>query len=626
MADGKSTKEKNRKEDGRIVYARPHAAEASKDEDDGLGSAINLSKRFSIAPTLTPLLIGFALLIGLVIGLGYSSDKQLKGVSSRALQLESQRTSQFKFLLRLQDALRQLNNEARARARVEGESGLMLPFKFRMRNAREELDKALDDFERLSLAQNEQGRNFRDNVVAYLEVVDDLERYSLEGFTRFQAVERGLENIIASVEREKDKIPQEIEQSKRAASESIFFLTVLSVLTGSLVAGGVVWEVQRRFRQLRRNIDDLRRERRFSRQMLKGMVSAIAAIDHQNHIRSANDAFFRVFPDARIGASIYDKFTTPEGLKMLASATATRVERPTYHGRWNLHHGGADGDGRTFDVYSSPLEIDNERGQLLMLVDATEAAQAENDLRRQEALAAVGRAAAQVAHEIKNPLGSIRLGVAMLRDMTGSPEAINTIDLVERGIDHLNKLTLDVTQFSRRKQLTLSDVDINELLDGSLELVADKIQEKQTPIERRFSAEPLRVECDADQLRQVFVNLFANAIDASPARSALTVSTARVSVERRVGRDGGSSNGGGASGRLVSLARIDITDAGTGMDEATRARIFEPFFTTKKRGTGLGLAIAKQIVEQHGGSLTVASTPGEGTTFTIDLPLKQSDK
>ncbi len=235
-------------------------------------------------------------------------------------------------------------------------------------------------------------------------------------------------------------------------------------------------------------------------------------------------------------------------------------------------------------------------------------------MRRQEALAAVGQAAAQVAHEIKNPLGSIRLGVAMLRDMTREREAITTIDLVERGIEHLSKLTLDVTQFSRRRQLTLADVDVSELLNESLDLIAEKLQEKRTPVERHFPAEPLEGNWDEDQLRQVFVNLLANAVDAGPAESPVKVSVERVTLSAGERRNG-------EGGRQVSGARVSITDLGQGMDERTRARMFEPFFTTKKKGTGLGLAIAKQIVEQHGGAIRVDSAPGQGTRFIIDLPL-----
>ncbi|MDQ5838501.1 MAG: ATP-binding protein, partial [Acidobacteriota bacterium] len=316
---------------------------------------------------------------------------------------------------------------------------------------------------------------------------------------------------------------------------------------------------------------------------------------------------------ASVGVYIHDKFTTPDGLKLLAAATSTRVRATLYRGRFRLAFAD-DARAHAFDVYSSPLEIEGEQGQLLTLVDVTEAAEAEQDLRRQESLAAVGRAAATVAHEIKNPLGSIRLGVAMLRDMTKDREAINTIDLVERGIEHLSKLTLDVTQFSRRSKLTLADVDLTDLLEESLELVADKLQEKRTPVERHFAAEPLHGHWDADQLRQVFVNLIANAVDAGQAESPVVVTTERATLNV-----GDRHNGG--HGRQAAGARVQIEDRGQGMDEQTRARIFEPFFTTKKKGTGLGLAIAKQIVEQHGGTIRADSRPGQGTRFTIELPL-----
>jgi signal transduction histidine kinase len=171
-----------------------------------------------------------------------------------------------------------------------------------------------------------------------------------------------------------------------------------------------------------------------------------------------------------------------------------------------------------------------------------------------------------------------------------------------------------VTQFSRRARLNLSDVDLNDLLGESLDLVADKLQEKRTPVEKNFSDEPVRGHWDEDQLRQVFVNLIANAVDASPAESPVTVTTERASVT--VGR---LSNGGG--GKQVAGARVRVEDRGQGMDDETRQRIFEPFFTTKKKGTGLGLAIAKQIVEQHGGTIRVESRIGEGTRFTVELPL-----
>jgi signal transduction histidine kinase len=304
---------------------------------------------------------------------------------------------------------------------------------------------------------------------------------------------------------------------------------------------------------------------------------------------------------------------------MLDITVSQRGAPAGYRGRWVLGAGDKPGaQAMTCDLYSSPLEIDGEVGQIVTLVDVSDAVEIEAVLRRTEALAAVGQASAQVAHEIRNPLGSIRLGVSMLRDMIQGKEALTTIDLVERGIDHLNKLVVDVTQFSREKPLSRSEIDLHNLLDSSLELVADRIGEKHQRIEKRFSTASIRGEWDQDQLRQVFVNILANAIDASTKNAEVIVATERMTRE----------TGAGVSDILnvtQQIARVKVIDSGEGIDEATRARIFEPFFTTKKRGTGLGLAIVKQIVERHGGTITVQSEANKGTQFTIDLPLDASE-
>ena len=197
----------------------------------------------------------------------------------------------------------------------------------------------------------------------------------------------------------------------------------------------------------------------------------------------------------------------------------------------------------------------------------------------------------------------------MLRDSVSDPDALNTIELVERGIKHLNKLVVDVTQFSRQKSLDRSRVDLNDSLERSIDLVSERIREKNTTVEKEFSEDTLVGNWDADQLRQVFVNVIANAVDASQENASVRIATEHLSLD---GQDGHAPK---------NYARITIADQGKGMDDVTRDRIFEPFFSTKKRGTGLGLAIVKQIVEQHGGRISVASEVGKGSKFIIDLPL-----
>ncbi|HKG12545.1 MAG TPA: ATP-binding protein [Pyrinomonadaceae bacterium] len=604
MSDEKS-------DEGRVVYSRP--------EEAGGGRRRRARGWFAGAGgdtlwgALVPLSVGFALLVGLVFALGFLSADEVGKMSFGTRDDERRLSSMSRTLLDLRLALSRLDTEARMRARVEAGTGSVIqpPTDLRLRNERGEVERLLPEFDRLQLKDAEKKRAVRAGVESYVAVTKDLRRYSDDGFTTYRDLDKQLTSLMSELTEERDALEERRLAALRDTRAEIKFRMWLAALTGLVVAVATFLEVWRRFRQMRRGYEELRRERQFSTQMLEGMPSAVAAVDRRDRIRSANAAFFDVFPEAKLNASIHDKFTGPEGLRLLASATSTRVNRTVYRGRFRMP---ADGKEHAFDVYSSPLEMEGESGQLLTLVDVTEAAEAEQVLRRQEALAAVGQAAAQVAHEIKNPLGSIRLGVAMLRDMTRDREAITTIDLVERGIEHLSKLTLDVTQFSRRRALTLSDVDLSDLISDSLDLVADKLQEKRTPVERRFPEEPLRGHWDEDQLRQVFVNLLANAVDASPSESPVTVTAGLAEVAAGARRNG-------ESGKTVAGARVRIEDRGEGMDEQTRARIFEPFFTRKKKGTGLGLAIARQIVEQHGGHIRVESEPGRGTSFTIELPL-----
>lgn len=590
---------------GQVVYSR-----GSAPNEDQRGPAPNggatPAKQF--APALAPLALGFTLLLILIFVLGYFGVRKVEDTSREVLEMEHQHASSLSLLLQLRVALTRLNNEARDRDEAEMRHEIRPPFDIRLSTARNEVNRLLLLCDRAPLGQTPQFRNLRNDLQSYLEVTDDIRRYSLEGFNKFRTVDKQVDDILSDTTRQEEQILMRSEAMQASAAKAIRFWTFLALLAGVLIAAATITEIQRRFRQLTTTMEHARREREFSNQMLEGMVSVVAAIDARGRIRSANPAFFQMFPRASIGVTVYEKFASEEAMKMLEAATSSTVQQATYRGRWAGDDADMDGASRTFDVYSSPLAIDGEQGQILTLVDVTEAAKAESMVRRSEALAAVGQASAQLAHEIRNPLGSIRLGVAMLRDNAPGPEALNTIDVVERGIHHLNKLVVDVTAFSRERPLDLSPTDLQELMQSSIELVADRVEEKQTPLELHYASEPLRGNWDEDQLRGVFVNLLGNAIDASAPGSAVTVSTKLVPAPD-------------TSSRNRSVARIVISDRGAGIDEKTRARIFEPFFTTKKRGTGLGLAISKRIVEQHGGTISVEGETGKGTTFRIDLPL-----
>ena len=589
----------SQEEESRVVYRRvePQTRPGAQPEFDR-----------GIAPAVTPLVIGFTLLLIVISVLGYLSVRRMDEVSIQVLDLEHQHAARVSLLLQLRLALTKLDTEARLRQRAEARRELMPPFDVRLGTARGEMGKLLLLMERPPLSGEPKWKQFRGDLESYVEITEDLRRYSLEGFAKFGIVDNELNDLISDSSREQTEIFQKSEAIEQKAAGSIRSWSLIALLVGVVVAAGTIWEVQRRFRQMHRSMDEARRERSFSNQMLEGMVSAVVAIDEHDRIRSANLAFFDIFPTASIGASVREKFAAEEAMKMLEATLGSRVEKAVYRGRWVCPPGDQDSLEKTFDVYSSPLAIDGDQGQIVTLVDATEAAESERTLRRSDSLAAVGQATTQVAHEIKNPLGSIRLGVSMLRDsVPGDKDALRTIELIERGIDHLNKLVVDVTQFSRQKPLERSDADLHDLLNKSLDLIANRIREKGTAIERRFDEQAVRGYWDADQLRQVFLNVIANAVDASPQHAPVTITTGLVSAE--------------VSGAAKRFARVVISDQGTGMDQATLERIFEPFFSKKRRGTGLGLAIVKQIVEQHEGRISAESEVGKGSRFTIDLPL-----
>src|SRR2546421_1553021 len=595
---------KHQPPEGKVVYRRPIP--------DDQASA---RRETRLDPALVPLIAGFAILLLLILLLGNLSVRRLEDTSRRSLLLEQSFAARASLLLQFRVALTLLDNEARSRMEAESRHELRPPFDLRLDTARGKVSDLVPLLDHPPLSDLPEWNKFRNDLAAYIDTNRDRNRYAQEGYASFRQVDDDLNNLIKESGDEEVQIFRQAEAMQVAATRSIRIWNTIALITGLVIAIGTIWEVQRRFGQIKQSTEAARREREFNSQMLEGMVSGLAAIDRNDRIRSANTAFLRIFPRAVIGSSIHDEIATPEGVKLLEAATASHVETATYRGRWTLAQEDAPA---TFDVYSSPLEIDGEHGQILTLVDVTEATKAEVALRRSESLAAVGSAAAQLAHEIKNPLGSIRLGVEMLRQYTSSAEAEKTISLVERGIHHLNNLVVDVTQFSRNRRLELSDTDLHEVINSSVELVTDRVHEKQTPITFAFDEQPIRGHWDDEQLREVFVNLIANAIDASPPKSPVRIATEIIAAK------GASRNYTAGRRDNGARARIIIADEGSGIDKKTQARLFEPFFTTKKPGTGLGLSIVRQIIDLHGGTIEVESEVGKGTTFKIELPLESS--
>lgn len=228
-----------------------------------------------------------------------------------------------------------------------------------------------------------------------------------------------------------------------------------------------------------------------------------------------------------------------------------------------------------------------------------EALEAGEHLRESEKLAALGRLSAGFAHEIKNPLNTIAvLLYAMRQQAAEDPQTLADLQVIESEIRRLTLLVDQFLDFARPKPPKFCRQDVSEIVEETLLLVRAQAAREGIRLVWRVRERAALVWADGAQLKQVFLNLALNAMQAMPGGGTLT-----VAVQRR--------NGG---------VIVEFTDTGPGMSPEIRRRIFEPFFTTRRGGHGLGLAISLRIVENHSGRLWLDSQPGRGTTATVWLP------
>ncbi len=232
--------------------------------------------------------------------------------------------------------------------------------------------------------------------------------------------------------------------------------------------------------------------------------------------------------------------------------------------------------------------------------------QAQLQLIQQEKLESVGRLAAGVAHEVKNPLAVIQLGVdylaGQLKDNRDWHETVTDMaDAVQRA-DTVIKGLLD---FSRSEQLELRPVALQRLLDDALLLVRHELTSRHISVERELPDELPLLQLDSNKIKQVFINLFVNAAHAMPEGGTLTISAGLTSITEQDRALFGSANGQLAEGDPV--LRLTVADTGTGIKEAALAKLFDPFFTTKPVGigTGLGLSVTRKILELHQAAITL---------------------
>lgn len=252
---------------------------------------------------------------------------------------------------------------------------------------------------------------------------------------------------------------------------------------------------------------------------------------------------------------------------------------------------------------ASPLfsEDGEKTGIVLTFQDLTEIRTMEDNIRRKDRLAAVGRVAAGLAHEIRNPLGAMRGAIQVLEAQTAPDSSqAKLMDIILRESDRLNNIITNFLTYARPRVSNFSEIDVREAIEDTVMLLrhSPDIQENHK-LEAEFPDVPIKISADMTQLKQIFWNLARNAIQAMPDGGTLKIKVQNLSISR---------------------IRILFEDTGCGMSPEQVEQLFEPFSDSTTGGTGLGLSIVYQIIRDHNGTINVRSLENQGSTITVELP------
>ncbi|HMK26226.1 MAG TPA: CHASE3 domain-containing protein [Chitinophagaceae bacterium] len=223
------------------------------------------------------------------------------------------------------------------------------------------------------------------------------------------------------------------------------------------------------------------------------------------------------------------------------------------------------------------------------------------ELKSLEKFTATGRIARTMAHEVRNPLTNISLAVEQLQEMaTQNTESADLLDMVSRNAGRINQLVSDLLDATRFVQLEFTDMNINQVIEETLDMAKDRIELKRIRIEKKFSKEPCIVSVDAEKMKLALLNIIVNAIEAMEKDKGVLKLISKKQGDKCI---------------------IEIKDNGIGMDEDTLQKLFEPYFTGKSDGNGLGLTNTQNIILNHKGNIKTYSKPGHGASFIITLNL-----
>jgi len=375
---------------------------------------------------------------------------------------------------------------------------------------------------------------------------------------------------------------------------------------------------------LSRKVAELNRVRTYLKNILDSMMDGLIVLDLDGKITIFNHSAERItgYKAEDVLGRHYEAIFGKENEEFVSLLKESLDKRTAIIGEKNFF----SSEKRIFlEVTANPVK-DNDgktEGVVVVFRDVSLIRYLKDEIQRKKKLAILGEMAASVAHEIRNPLSGIEGFALLLRDnLKEDREKKKWVEHIIKGARSLNNLVNNLLSFSHPLKPDFQFIMIDQIIESTLTLIQQKIQKEKIAVSmvKKFSSHPVKIVGDPDLLRQAFLNLMLNAVEAMPGGGKLSILVKVDSLAQATCQSENKKHRG-ITCNIDRDVIVEISDTGHGIAPENISRIFHPFFTTKSKGCGLGLAIVQQIVESHGGKIRVRSKPGEGTTFILHLPL-----
>ncbi len=367
-------------------------------------------------------------------------------------------------------------------------------------------------------------------------------------------------------------------------------------------------ELEAKNRELEESLREKEEVQNYLKRILESLPCGVVVIDESGKVTLSNPVAGQLL-DQQPGRSVRARgkaqaVLNPVLLEYFTSSSATgdgkaEIEVPYFHG----------GKMRVLATSGSRLEdpSGNPAGTLHIIRDVTEMKALQEQGKRGERLSAMGEMAVELAHEIRNPLGSIELFASLLeQEFPAESDPGRWAENIRIGSRSLNNIVSNMLHFANPLSPSFAQVNLHDVVSEILRFTEPIMRQREIRVERKLRAIEPVVYGDRELLKQMLLNLVLNSMQAMPARGRLVLSS----------RDVDHLPGGAPCGGL----ELKVIDSGVGIPKENLSRIFDPFFTTNKNGTGLGLSVVHQIIEKHSGFIDVESEINVGTIFTVVLP------